>query len=74
MTSLDVGNLRLSSDSDHEEEGFGGYDVPPTSAPAPRQSQSQPQGEMCCARAQWLHSGDDPEIFASGRACGRELC
>lgn len=67
MASPDLGNLRLSSDSEHEEGGFGGYDAAPKSPP-PAPQQSQAQGEVCCARAEWLHSGDEPEIFASGRA------
>ncbi|KAF8603782.1 PX-domain-containing protein [Ceratobasidium sp. AG-I] len=62
MDSPDVGNLRLSSDSEHEDGGFGGYNAAPKSPPAAPQ-QSESQGEMCCARAQWLHSSDEPEIF-----------
>ncbi|QRW17048.1 sorting nexin-41 [Rhizoctonia solani] len=60
MDYPDIGNLRISSDNEHDHTGpapsnqdtrAGGYES------------QQGHSEDCCARVEWLHSGDEPEII-----------
>ncbi|KAG9104310.1 Sorting nexin, cytoplasm-to-vacuole targeting pathway/endosomal sorting [Ceratobasidium sp. 370] len=61
MTSPDIGNLRLSTDSEHNGTGFG--HAQDTNSNYPQIGMANNTDEVCCARAQWLHSGDEPEIL-----------
>ncbi|KAG8756834.1 hypothetical protein FRC12_010449 [Ceratobasidium sp. 428] len=63
MTSPDIGNLRLSTDSEHNDMGF--EHTQGTNPNYPRELMADNTDEVCCARAQWLQSGDDQEIIAS---------
>jgi hypothetical protein len=72
MTSPDIGNLRLASDSDNDDAGFSSK---PEETPAyPQTQMADNSGEICCARAQWLHSGDEPEIFVGASPCCKTWC
>ncbi|KAG8704131.1 Sorting nexin, cytoplasm-to-vacuole targeting pathway/endosomal sorting [Ceratobasidium sp. 394] len=61
MTSPDIGNLRLSTDSEHNGTNF--RHAQGTDSNYPQSRMADNTDEVCCARAQWLHSGDEPEIL-----------
>ncbi|KAG8692055.1 Sorting nexin, cytoplasm-to-vacuole targeting pathway/endosomal sorting [Ceratobasidium sp. 423] len=60
MAYPDIGNLQISSDNENEHTEFPHGE---NDAPAHGYGIQQGQSEDCCARAQWLHSGDELEII-----------
>ncbi|EUC59640.1 sorting nexin-41 protein, partial [Rhizoctonia solani AG-3 Rhs1AP] len=60
MSYPDIGNLQISSDNESEHA-----EIPSGNNNTYTQGHESQQGqsEDCCARAEWLHSGDEQEII-----------
>ncbi|CAE6454433.1 unnamed protein product [Rhizoctonia solani] len=60
MAYPDIGNLQISSDN---ENNHGRSSPSNSNAQTYGYGTLEGQGGDCCARAHWLHSGDEPEII-----------